>query len=141
MDRNDPAIQKQNRYWRIALVLGLPVIFAGSFLVLFLGIPLMPCLFNTCTGLYCIGCGATRALQHLVHLHLYQALSANLFIFFWLPLLTWEMLRIWLQALLARPVLPGLRPGRKIALLMLISAVLFIILRNLPWQPFNWLAP
>ena len=35
------------------------------------------CVFNRMTGLYCPGCGATRAFNHFVHLHFLKSLLCN----------------------------------------------------------------
>jgi hypothetical protein len=37
----------------------------------------IPCLFNLITGLKCPGCGNTRAVDELLHLHFAEALSYN----------------------------------------------------------------
>lgn len=37
----------------------------------------IPCIFNRITGLYCPGCGTTRAIDSLIKLDFYQALRYN----------------------------------------------------------------
>lgn len=126
---------------RAAVVFTVPCGLLLAAVILYRGLPLPPCLLHSVTGIYCIGCGATRALRYLVHLRFADAVSANLLIFFWLPLFAWEMARIWLQALRGRAVLPNIRLSRPLMILLLVSALLFMLLRNLPWQPFVYLAP
>lgn len=100
------------------------------------------CLFHRVTGLYCPGCGSTRAVHCLLHGQWRLALQMNPLIVFTLPtlayLVLWQMVysasgrrlpyprvfdRTWLQVGLVGFVL------------------LFAILRNLPVYPCTLLAP
>ncbi|MCR5849066.1 MAG: DUF2752 domain-containing protein [Lachnospiraceae bacterium] len=38
------------------------------------------CVFKKMTGLYCIGCGGTRAFNHLVHLRLFKSICFHPFV-------------------------------------------------------------
>lgn len=102
------------------------------------GGPLPPCPFNLLSDLYCPGCGAARALHALLQLDLPRALTMN-------PLLV-----------LAAPVIvllaldwAGWRPTRLAGLVRRLGdarpwavvVVAYAIARNLPWPPFEWLAP
>lgn len=100
------------------------------------GLP--PCLFHALTGLYCPGCGSTRALHALLHGDLAQAMAMN-------PLLVVALPVLALMALNAA----GWKPqgserfwcsiGSPKAWLLVLLA--YWLLRNLPWWPFSWLAP
>ncbi|NUO76504.1 MAG: DUF2752 domain-containing protein [Lysobacter sp.] len=100
--------------------------------------PLPGCLFFHFTGLYCPGCGSTRALHGLVHGDLAQAWAMNPLLFVVIPAL---------PMLIAHGM--GYRlPLPKRAIDGLLSAKFWLILlfgywiaRNLPWWPFSWLAP
>ncbi|RDZ26231.1 DUF2752 domain-containing protein [Lysobacter silvisoli] len=100
--------------------------------------PLPGCLFYHFTGLYCPGCGSTRALHGLVHGDLGQFLAMN-------PLLAVVMPALPLLVLHGM----GYRlPLPKRAIDTLLSAKFWLglmggywVLRNLPWWPFSWLAP
>lgn len=100
--------------------------------------PLPGCMFYHFTGLYCPGCGMTRALHALVHGDVAQSLAMN-------PLLGVLMLALPLLVLhglgyrlpLPRCALALLSNGK--FWLGLLGA--FWVLRNLPWPPFSWLAP
>ncbi|HBP37721.1 MAG TPA: DUF2752 domain-containing protein [Clostridiales bacterium] len=132
--------------WRLFLAIGLPVAGLLGGLILYLDDPaagrsLMPCLFYQMTGIHCIGCGTTRALHALLHGDLAAAVSYNVFMLIWLPLPIYALLAVWLRALTGRPLLPAIRDWRWLMIILLVSGVLFFILRNLPWEPFNWLAP
>ena len=102
------------------------------------GNPLPSCPFYALTGLWCPGCGSTRCLHALVHLDLAQAMAMNpLLIVSIVPMLVmalhgaglWPARLQWLVRLFARPI-PWL-----------VVIVSYWLLRNLPWYPFNLLAP
>jgi len=94
---------------------------------------LPPCPFHALTDLYCPGCGTTRALHALLHGDWLLALSMNPLATLALPLLP---LLYWQQQR-PRPWLGPLADARWWLPLVL----LFAVLRNLPWEPFSWLAP
>jgi hypothetical protein len=58
----------------------------------------------------------------------------------WLPLPAYALFGEWLLALTGRRLLPQIRDWRWLMLALLISSLTFLILRNLPWAPFTWLA-
>ena len=131
---------------RVIVALGLPLL-AGLGVWLLVetdpagGGLLLPCLFHQLTGLYCIGCGTTRALSALLHGDVAAAFSYNAFMLIWLAWPVWTLLGWWLKALFGRRILPQAREPRWLLILLLISALLFLVLRNLPWPPFTFLAP
>ena len=99
---------------------------------------LPPCPWYALTGLYCPGCGSTRALHSLVHADLAGALAMNPLLVLALPVLAW----LWADLAGWRP--PALeataarvRDARPWAVVVLA----YCVLRNLPWAPFAWLAP
>jgi hypothetical protein len=102
------------------------------------------CLLYQTTGLYCAGCGATRAFRALLHGRVLEALHDNLLFVSLLPV------ALILAALYAGrawhankwPAIPItqrglLRGGAGFVALML----LFMALRNLPGAPFDLLRP
>jgi hypothetical protein len=102
------------------------------------GNPLPACPFYALTGIWCPGCGSTRCLHALVQLDLPQALAMN-------PLLVLSILPMLVMALHGAGLWPTtLQPMvRLIARPMLWMAVIvaYWVARNLPWYPFNLLAP
>jgi ABC-type branched-subunit amino acid transport system permease subunit len=130
---------------RLLVGIGVPILVIGGFAIVYFYDPdrnllPIPCLFNMVTGLDCIGCGTTRALNALAHGKILTALSHNLITPFWLLLPAYALLGEWLRAVVGRPVLPPIRDHRWMLILLLVSSLLFFVLRNLPWEPFTWLA-
>jgi hypothetical protein len=100
-----------------------------------------PCLFHAATGLWCPGCGLTRGTHHLLNGDLVASLGSNVFT----PLvvvgiaLAWFA---WLSNSFGRPVrsVGQWLPPRVSAMLM-VTLVVFGVLRNLPVEPLDVLAP
>jgi hypothetical protein len=95
------------------------------------------CLFHKLTGLNCPGCGGTRAAYQLLHGHLLLALRDNaLFI---LALVVLMVRGVWFAARKIRhqPATLAVPPKALWALLMI--AIAFSVLRNLP--AFSFLSP
>ena len=102
------------------------------------------CLLHQTTGLYCAGCGATRACHALLHGRLLDALHDNLLFVTLLPLIFAVIIRLavpagrnnrWPSATLEqRTFLRG-------SLGLGVLALLFMALRNLPGAPFDLLRP
>ena len=87
------------------------------------------CMFHQLTGLYCPGCGATRALSAMLHGDIKASLHNNALLF---PLLASIAFMI---------VKPGISIKRPVAIAILAVVLLFTILRNIPVAPFTYLAP
>jgi len=99
----------------------------------------IPCMFHQLTGLYCSGCGASRALRSILHLDFYQALRYNAIFTISLPLLP-----IYFSALGISYIRFGKdRISGKISMfpvwIIIAAAILYGILRNIP--AFAFLAP
>ena len=99
-----------------------------------------PCIFHKLTGFYCPGCGSLRALHQILHGNLVRAFGLNPLMVLSLPFLGYVFL--------SRVVLVGRKrplPGVFIPAfwIWIIGAVIlgFWILRNIPFYPFNLLAP
>jgi len=99
---------------------------------------LPPCLFHSLTGLYCTGCGITRAAHALVHGDLAGAWSMTALAVLGIPpaLFLWAFYGLGKPSFLERVALL-LQDARTWAVLVLG----FTVLRNLPWAPFTALAP
>jgi hypothetical protein len=102
------------------------------------------CLFHKATGLYCAGCGATRALYAMLHGRILDALHDNALFMAALPLLFgWAssyLIQAWREQHWPRPKTSWremIEKGAWAFLLML----LFMLVRNLPGWPFDLLKP
>jgi hypothetical protein len=97
----------------------------------------VPCPFHAATGLWCPGCGMTRAVHHLVNGDLAAALSSNLLLPVVLAIAVWGWLAWW------RPSFPRIGaalPGWVWPALAA-AALCFGVLRNLPVDALQTLAP
>ena len=92
--------------------------------------PILPCLFNKITGLYCPGCGMTRAVNSCFNFDFYEALRFNALLFIMPPMLMFYYLASYLKkAEIAKVIL----------VIMLVIAIGYGVLRNLAL--FDFLAP
>ena len=102
------------------------------------GNPLPPCPSHWLTGLYCPGCGATRALHALLHGDLEKAFSMNPVFVMALPvvvlLIFHQLTKMPEKLIVIANFFSDARPWAY----LLIS---YAVLRNFPWYPFNLLAP
>lgn len=88
------------------------------------------CPLHTLTGLYCPGCGSTRALHQLAHGQVARAFGLNPLVVTLLPVIGYLTLRrepgtikpVWVWVLLG-------------------TIAVFGVLRNVPLRPFTLLAP
>ena len=129
---------KKARFAKLELLApGLFLLAAATACVLVLRFPpdspraqwLPKCLFHEWTGLYCPGCGGTRALYALLHGDLKTSLHDNLLL---IPAgLTAAALIAFPRIVLRRPV----------AVAIIVVVVAFAVLRNIPCEPFTALAP
>lgn len=99
----------------------------------------IPCMFHQITGLYCSGCGSSRALRSILHLDFYQALRYNALFTLGLPLLAVYFGSLAISYIrFGKDKISGRIPMTPIWIFIGI-AVLFGILRNIP--AFSFLAP
>jgi hypothetical protein len=96
---------------------------------------LPPCPFHALTGLYCPGCGSTRALHHLLNFEFVTALKCNFLAVAMLPYLlalfgmkAMRRLRVWRGPELELPV--------NWAWLLTAVVIAWWIVRNLPFAMF-----
>jgi hypothetical protein len=99
-----------------------------------------PCPLYWATGCYCPGCGAARAFHALARGEFGTAFGYNPLLILALPALGYVYLSFLGGELFGRrlPAPAGLAPHTWIIAVVL---VVYWIARNLPWEPFTWLAP
>lgn len=129
----------------LGLVAAGSLVLAAGSTVLFLfdpsGLALYPpCPFHTLTGLYCPGCGTTRALHQLLHGHLREALGLNPLMVLMLPFLGYSLLSYTTFVVRGRP-LPGILAAPFWGWLAFGTILAYWVLRNIPLYPFSLLAP
>ncbi len=95
------------------------------------------CAFHSLTGLNCPGCGMTRALYALLHGEWRLALKDNALFVGLLALLGVWCVKSVVRKIRNQPASFTVPP--KILWLLLVSAVFFGVIRNLPG--FEWLSP
>ncbi len=101
----------------------------------------IPCVIHSLTGLFCPGCGASRALASLLRLEFYQAFRWNPLMVLLLPFalfyLGWGSVS-WVR--LGRNTLDERIPSGLLWAFVAV-VVLYFVLRNLPVWPFVLLRP
>jgi hypothetical protein len=102
------------------------------------------CLLYNMTGIYCAGCGATRALYALLHGRVLEALHDNALFIAALPLLLY-VIGTYAAAAWRINAWPAINvDASRLTWRALFAGVLmigFMIVRNLPGAPFDWLRP
>lgn len=95
----------------------------------------IPCFFHKFTGLYCPGCGITRAIKSLLRGDFYSSFRNNMLIYTVIPIMfILEIINIKL-----RKSKKFKRVYNIVVVVLLIFTIIFGILRNIPI--FSWIAP
>ena len=102
----------------------------------------LSCPIHTFTGLYCPGCGDTRALYCLARLDFIGMMDHNVILFPTLLVFGWWGLAEYTKLLFRRQImwLPKRIPFGVLLGIFLFLLVYFV-LRNIPFFTFTWLAP
>ncbi len=99
-----------------------------------------PCYLHFLTGLHCPGCGMTRCAYALLTGDLPQAFAFNAMFVVFVPLIMWVFAQIVISVWTGKSPRYGAWP----AWVLINAAVLlfvFGIVRNIPCEPFSYLAP
>lgn len=99
-----------------------------------------PCPFHAVTGLWCPGCGVTRALHDLAQGDVASAFGMNPLAVLLLPVAVVALVQLASFAWTGR--WPASRPaGRWTGWAVLGTVIAFTVLRNLPMPAVAWMAP
>ncbi len=102
------------------------------------------CLLYNATGIYCAGCGATRAMYALLHGRVLTALHDNALFVAALPLILY-VIGVYAVAAWSANAWPRVQVNSRQlvwgGLTIMALMIAFMILRNLPGAPFEWLRP
>ena len=99
------------------------------------------CPLHEMTGLWCPGCGVTRATHKAVHGDVIGALGTNLFLPVFAVLAVAAWLTWFLPTIDRRPPAFVTRAPASMWVVLGGSLLLFAVLRNLPYEPLRGLAP
>lgn len=92
------------------------------------------------TGIYCPGCGSQRATHHLLNFDFWGVLEQNILYIFGLLIFAYHLTIESLNLFFKKNIYNFLYHP-KTPIFVLIFIILFWIARNIPYEPFNWLAP
>jgi hypothetical protein len=98
------------------------------------------CVLYATTGIYCPGCGSQRATHQLLNFNLLGVLQQNVFFFIVLLLLGYHLVITSINLYFKKHIYNYIYHP-KTPIVFLIFVILFWILRNIPYYPFNLLAP
>jgi hypothetical protein len=99
-----------------------------------------PCYFRSVTGYYCPGCGGMRGTHLLLHGHIIDAIKHNLLIFIFIPVFAYYVFTRFVH-LVFNKKLPFFNPSITLVIIAAILIIIYGILRNLPYPPFDFLLP
>jgi len=98
------------------------------------------CILYTTTGIYCPGCGSQRATHHLLNFNILGLLQQNIFYFIVLLMMGYHLVITSINLFLKKHLYNYIYHP-KTPIIFLIFLILFWIVRNIPYFPFNLLAP
>ena len=99
-----------------------------------------PCPFHALTGWHCPGCGSLRAVHQLLHGDVAGAFRLNPLMVLFLPFMVYGIAAEISGGMLKKR-LPAVRLGAWWIRAILAVIVMYGIVRNLPFAPFEALAP
>jgi hypothetical protein len=100
------------------------------------------CILHRTTGLYCAGCGMTRAAYDLLHGEWLAAFRMNPLMVLLLPFVAVGLgleLLAWVRGP-ERPT-PQFRLHWRVTVVLVTVILVYGVVRNFPWWPFTLLAP
>lgn len=96
------------------------------------------CLFNKTTGFYCAGCGISRGIHALLRWDIPRAMHYNFLLVTVFPI---SVIWITLRYFKLKSSEEIKKYDKPVIIFFIITVLLFVILRNVPFQYFNFLRP
>lgn len=137
-----PSVYKM-KLLKITLIVS---IIGGIFLIYFLFNPsshsfFVPCPFKYLTGYHCPGCGSQRAIHQMLHGNLVSAFRLNPLLTLSLPLIFFGLGTIAWNFIYDTNLRVKLFYSNRFIYVYFGIVLVYWILRNIPFVPFNYLAP
>ena len=98
------------------------------------------CTFHSLTGYHCPGCGSQRAIHDILNFRFLEGFKHNFLIGLGFMVLLYQIY-LWIRNRIKPEKKSNLLYQPKIAWAILIIVVSFWVLRNIPFEPFTYLAP
>ena len=98
------------------------------------------CPLYATTGIYCPGCGSQRAMHSFLHLNLKEVISYNVLFLLGVLILVYHVSVEGINLLLGKKIY-NILYHPKTSMLLLVIVIIYWIIRNIPYPPFNLLAP
>ncbi|MGB6297362.1 MAG: DUF2752 domain-containing protein [Rivularia sp. (in: cyanobacteria)] len=96
--------------------------------------------FRELTGLFCAGCGSLRGLHQLLRGNLGAAFGFNPLMVLLLPFMFYSYISYTMEVFTGRSLYkPFIHP--KLIWCLVYVIIAYWVLRNIPVEPFSWLAP
>jgi hypothetical protein len=101
----------------------------------------LPCPLYYATDLFCAGCGSQRAIHHLIHFDLFTAFRYNPLLILTLPILIYAFAIQYINYVTGSKRRVKLFYSKIFIIVYFGVAILYSVLRNIPHEPFTYLAP
>jgi len=101
----------------------------------------LPCPLKYTTDLYCAGCGSQRAIHHLMHFEIFAAFRYNPLLILSIPLLIYALIVEYLNFAFGTKHRVKLFYSNVFIVVYFGIAIVYSVLRNIPEEPFKYLAP
>jgi hypothetical protein len=127
---------------RIVAAIFIPIIVFVGLVFLFFINPaihtIFPCFFRFATHLDCPGCGMTRALYSLLHLKFWQAFRYNPLIYLLISISAFFGIIGYIYLITGKLIKIKLTIPKPVIFCLIVVVVAFVILRNVPVEPFSY---